>query len=100
MLELTERKRLGLLQFFFFFFLFLTSSNETLAFFFSSSRFSVNMSFGLFRNFRSRTKPTQISEISTPIHVTKNVHVSYDPVTKTFHGLPPEWEEQVKSIFP
>lgn len=58
------------------------------------------MSFGLFRNLRSRTKPTQISEISTPIHVTKNVHVSYDPVTKTFHGLPPEWEEQVKSIFP
>lgn len=58
------------------------------------------MSFGLLRNLRSKKNPPQISEISTPIHVTKNIHVSYDPVTKTFHGLPPEWEDQVKSLFP
>jgi hypothetical protein len=61
--------------------------------------FSVNMSFGLFRNFLSKKTPPQISEISTPISVTKNVHVSYDPNTHTFHGLPSEWEEQVKNLF-
>jgi len=44
-------------------------------------------------------KPSQISEISTPISVTKNVHVSYDSETKTFHGLPTEWEDQVKNLF-
>lgn len=57
------------------------------------------MSFGLFRNFLSKKNQPQISEISTPISVTKNVHVSYDPTTNTFHGLPAEWEEQVKSLF-
>ncbi len=44
-------------------------------------------------------KTSQISEISTPISVTKNVHVSYDSETKTFHGLPTEWEDQVKNLF-
>lgn len=57
------------------------------------------MSFGLFRSFLSKKNPPQISEISTPISVTKNVHVSYDPTTNTFHGLPAEWEDQVKSLF-
>lgn len=58
------------------------------------------MSLGRILNFRSKKSTPQISEISTPISVTKNVHVSYDPVTKTFHGLPAAWEEQVKSLFP
>lgn len=40
------------------------------------------------------------SEISTPLHVTTTVHVSYDQETKTFKGLPVEWEAQVKSLFP
>lgn len=39
------------------------------------------------------------SKISDPIDVRTNFHVSYDHDTKTFHGLPPEWEEQVKSLF-
>jgi len=68
-------------------------------FFFDHFYFSVNMSFGLFRSFLSKKNQPQISEISTPISVKKNIHVSYDPNTKTFHGLPPEWEEQVKSLF-
>ncbi|CAF1125720.1 unnamed protein product [Rotaria sordida] len=59
----------------------------------------INMSFGLFRNFLSKKTHPQISEISTPISVTKNIHVSYDPQTNTFHGLPNEWEEQVKNLF-
>ncbi|CAF0787281.1 unnamed protein product [Adineta steineri] len=59
----------------------------------------VNMSFGFFRNFLSKKNQPQISEISTPISVTKNIHVSYDPITKTFHGLPTEWEDQVKNLF-
>lgn len=57
------------------------------------------MDFSIFRNLLSRKKQPQISEISTPISVTKNIHVSYDPVTNTFHGLPYEWEDQVKSLF-
>ncbi|UJR25286.1 hypothetical protein I4U23_006638 [Adineta vaga] len=57
------------------------------------------MSFGFFRNLLSKKNQPQISEISTPISVTKNYHVSYDPVAKAFHGLPPEWEEEVKSLF-
>jgi hypothetical protein len=57
------------------------------------------MNFGLFRNFLSKKNQPQISEISTPISVTKNIHVSYDQNTNTFHGLPPEWEDQVKSLF-
>lgn len=52
-----------------------------------------------FRDLFKRNPQQQISEISTPISVTKNVHVSYDPQTKTFHGLPEEWEAQVKTIF-
>lgn len=71
-------------------------SFSSLSFAFS---FSLGMSFGLFRNLFPRKNQPQISEISTPISVTKNLHVSYDPTTKTFHGLPPEWEEQVKSLF-
>ncbi|CAF1188185.1 unnamed protein product [Adineta ricciae] len=59
----------------------------------------VNMSLGFFRGLLSKKNQPQISEISTPISVTKNYHVSYDTTTKTFHGLPPEWEEQVKSLF-
>ncbi|CAF3093603.1 unnamed protein product [Rotaria socialis] len=59
----------------------------------------INMDFGLFRNFLSKKKQPQISEISTPISVTKNIHVSYDPNTNTFHGLPCEWEDQVKNLF-
>ncbi|CAF5142692.1 unnamed protein product, partial [Rotaria sp. Silwood1] len=57
------------------------------------------MSFGLFRNFFPKKPQHQISEISTPISVTKNIHVSYDPNTNTFHGLPHEWEDQVKNLF-
>jgi hypothetical protein len=51
-----------------------------------------------FRDLFSK-KNSQISEISTPISVIKNIHVSYDPETKTFQGLPPEWEDQVKNLF-
>lgn len=40
-----------------------------------------------------------ISNISTPTNITSRVHVSYDRETKTFYGLPPEWEEQVKHLF-
>lgn len=57
------------------------------------------MNFSLFRNLLSKKTQPQISEISTPISVTKNIHVSYDPHTNTFHGLPSEWEDQVKSLF-
>jgi hypothetical protein len=39
------------------------------------------------------------SNISTPINMTNNVHVWYDRETKTFYGLPEEWEDQVKSLF-
>ncbi|CAF2365014.1 unnamed protein product [Rotaria sp. Silwood2] len=59
----------------------------------------INMSFGLFRNFFPKKPQHQISEISTPMSVTKNIHVSYDPNTNTFHGLPQEWEDQVKNLF-
>lgn len=54
---------------------------------------------GIIRDLFWKKSPSQISEISTPISVTNNVHVSYDPQTKTFHGLPPEWEEEVKNLF-
>ncbi|CAF0820528.1 unnamed protein product [Adineta steineri] len=52
-----------------------------------------------FRDLFSKKSSQQISEISTPLSVTKNVHVSYDSKTKTFHGLPIEWEDQVKNLF-
>ncbi|CAF3688320.1 unnamed protein product [Rotaria sordida] len=56
---------------------------------------------GKIRDMFSKKNPSpQIAEISTPLSVTKNVHVSYDSQTKTFHGLPLEWEDQVKSLFP
>jgi hypothetical protein len=55
---------------------------------------------GKFVDFFLKKNPSpQISKISTPINMTKHVHVSYDSETKTFHGLPAEWEEQVKSLF-
>ena len=57
------------------------------------------MNFSKFRNLLSKKNPPQISEISTPISVTKNFHVSFDPHTNTFNGLPPEWEDQVKNLF-
>jgi hypothetical protein len=57
------------------------------------------MSIGKFRDLFWKKNSSQISEISTPISVTNNVHVSYDPNTKTFHGLPLEWEDQVKNLF-
>ncbi|CAM4755919.1 unnamed protein product [Rotaria magnacalcarata] len=63
---------------------------------------SVNMSrTGRFREFFSSKRNTsqQISQISTPLNVTKNIHVSYDPITKTFQGLPSEWEHEVKNLF-
>jgi hypothetical protein len=41
----------------------------------------------------------QVSKISPPTNVITQVHVSYDRETQTFHGLPPEWEEEVKSLF-
>jgi hypothetical protein len=50
--------------------------------------------------FAKKSPPLQISNISPPINMINNVHVSYDRETKTFHGLPEEWEEQVKNLFP
>ncbi|CAF2494426.1 unnamed protein product [Rotaria sp. Silwood2] len=63
------------------------------------------MSFGgKIRDIFSKKNPSNSSPqniaISTPISVTKNFHVSYDPEKKVFHGLPLEWEQQVKSLFP
>jgi hypothetical protein len=40
-----------------------------------------------------------IPNISTPISMINNFHVSYDRETKTFYGLPEEWEDQVKNLF-
>ncbi|CAF3826776.1 unnamed protein product [Rotaria sp. Silwood1] len=59
------------------------------------------MSFGeKFLDIFSKRKTSQSkSEISSPLNVTKNFHVSYDSQTNTFHGLPLEWEQQVKSLF-
>ncbi len=55
---------------------------------------------GIFGGLFSKKNSTQqISKISPPTNMTNNVHVSYDPETKTFHGIPAEWEEQVKSLF-
>lgn len=48
----------------------------------------------------SSKSQTPVPEISGPINVKTQVHVSYDPKTKTFIGLPPEWEEQVRTLFP
>lgn len=45
-------------------------------------------------------KSSTTSDISLPLSVTKQIHVSFDPKTKTFQGLPAEWEEQVKNLFP
>ncbi|CAF0863171.1 unnamed protein product [Rotaria sordida] len=75
---------------------------SVLLFNFSNNCISVNMSIGgKIRDMFSKKNPSpQIAEISTPLSVTKNVHVSYDSQTKTFHGLPLEWEDQVKSLFP
>jgi hypothetical protein len=53
---------------------------------------------GIFGGFFSKKTPSQIS-ISGPTDCINQNHVSYDPETKTFHGLPKEWEEQVKSLF-
>ncbi len=47
-----------------------------------------------------KSSPAPAPSISAPISVVKSIHVSYDPVTKQFIGLPAEWEEQVKSLFP
>lgn len=46
-----------------------------------------------------KSSVSHISEISSPQSVVKNYHVSYDPLTKTFHGLPPGWEQQVNKYF-
>jgi hypothetical protein len=56
------------------------------------------MSLGGIFGFLKKT-PSQISIISEPTNCVKKNHVTYDPETKTFHGLPTEWEEQVKSLF-
>jgi len=83
-------------------FIYKNSTNEIMlcfSFLFDFTSSSVSMSFGILKNLFPRKNQPQISEISTPISVKKDLHVTYDPVTKTFHGLPPEWEEQVKSLF-
>ena len=63
--------------------------------------FSVNMNISekLREFFPKKTQSKQIN-ISRPTDFTKYVHVSYDPETKIFHGLPLEWEEQVRNLFP
>lgn len=54
---------------------------------------------GFFDNFL-KPKPSQHKpRISEPIDMKEITHVSYDPITKTFHGLPSAWEEQVRSLF-
>ncbi len=51
-------------------------------------------------NFLSKKfQPSQITKISSPSNVVNEFHVSYDSETKTFYGLPAEWEEQVKNLF-
>lgn len=55
---------------------------------------------GFFGSLRSKKHSNQhATNISTPTSITSHVHVSYDRETKTFHGLPPEWEDQVKNLF-
>lgn len=59
------------------------------------------MSFGGFLGglFPKKHAHPSTSNISTPISMINNVHVSYDRDTQTFYGLPEEWEEQVKNLF-
>ena len=49
--------------------------------------------------FPKKNQHPPISNISTPTGMTNNVHVWYDRETQTFHGLPDEWADQVKSLF-
>lgn len=50
--------------------------------------------------FPRKHAPQQRTEISAPLSVTKHVHVVFNQKTNQFSGLPPEWEDQVKNLFP
>ncbi|CAF0772544.1 unnamed protein product [Didymodactylos carnosus] len=57
------------------------------------------MSLNIMKFFGKKQEQQQINEISMPHNVKTNVHVTYDEATKTFQGLPTEWEKQVQGLF-
>ncbi|CAL8074571.1 unnamed protein product [Calicophoron daubneyi] len=47
---------------------------------------------------KSSKKTHQIMEISAPTNVKKHMHVTYDPITGTFHGLNDEFKAMVDNL--